>query len=141
MDLLTYAIAGHLAPPDRFTCHHESIPFRSKHRCGETVMKLFHVVSPFRSPVASALTSQAAIRSCRSFLRLSFVGHTRLFRRCGRKRIVAPDGSEIVPTPKPQPDGTLVKALARAWREQRWWHDRMHGTAPPQTGWRNNLQP
>jgi hypothetical protein len=35
------------------------------------------------------------------------------------KRIVAPDGSEIVPTSKPQPDGTLLKALARAWRWQR----------------------
>jgi hypothetical protein len=34
----------------------------------------------------------------------------------GRKRIVAPDGSAIVPNSKPQPDGTLVKALARAWR-------------------------
>ena len=40
-------------------------------------------------------------------------------RRGGRKRIVAPDGSEIVPPTKPQPDGTLVKALARAWRWQR----------------------
>jgi hypothetical protein len=39
--------------------------------------------------------------------------------RSGRKRIVAPDGSDIVPTSKPQPDGTLVKALARAWRWQR----------------------
>ena len=38
--------------------------------------------------------------------------------RGGRKRIVAPDGSEIALT-KPQPDGTLVKALARAWRWQR----------------------
>jgi hypothetical protein len=28
----------------------------------------------------------------------------------GRKRIVAPDGSEIVPPSKPQPDGTLGKA-------------------------------
>jgi hypothetical protein len=37
----------------------------------------------------------------------------------GRKRIVAPDGSAIVPRSKPQPDGTLVKALARAWRWQR----------------------
>jgi hypothetical protein len=36
-----------------------------------------------------------------------------------RKRIVAPDGSEIAPTTKPQPDGTLIKALARAWRWQR----------------------
>jgi hypothetical protein len=37
----------------------------------------------------------------------------------GRKRIVAPDGSAIVPSCKPQPDGTLVKALTRAWRWQR----------------------
>ena len=43
----------------------------------------------------------------------------RFHRRGGRKRIVAPDGSEIVPSSKPQPDGTLVKALARAWRWQR----------------------
>jgi hypothetical protein len=43
----------------------------------------------------------------------------RFQRRGGRKRIVAPDGSEIVPTSKPRPDGTLVKALARAWRWQR----------------------
>jgi hypothetical protein len=39
-------------------------------------------------------------------------------RRGGRKRIVAPDGSELAPATKPQPDATLVKALARAWR----WH-------------------
>ena len=43
----------------------------------------------------------------------------RFQRRGGRKRIVAPDGSEIAPSSKPQPDGTLVKALARAWRWQR----------------------
>jgi hypothetical protein len=43
----------------------------------------------------------------------------RFQRRGGRKRIVAPDGSEIVSASKPQPDGTLVKALARAWRWQR----------------------
>jgi hypothetical protein len=43
----------------------------------------------------------------------------RFQRRGSRKRIVAPDGSEIAPTMKPQPDGTLVKALARAWRWQR----------------------
>jgi hypothetical protein len=42
----------------------------------------------------------------------------RFQRRGGRKRIVALDGSEIVPS-KPQPDRTLVKALARAWRWQR----------------------
>ena len=43
----------------------------------------------------------------------------RFRRRGGRKRIIAPDGSEIAPTMKPQPDGTLVKALARAWRWQK----------------------
>jgi hypothetical protein len=42
----------------------------------------------------------------------------RFQRRGGRKRIVAPDGSAIVPTLKPQLDGTLVKALARAHRWQ-----------------------
>jgi hypothetical protein len=42
----------------------------------------------------------------------------RFQRRGGRKRIVAPDGGEIVPTSKPQPDSTLVKALARAHRWQ-----------------------
>jgi hypothetical protein len=43
----------------------------------------------------------------------------RFQRRGGRKRIVAPDGSELAPTTKPQPEGTVVKALARAWRWQR----------------------
>jgi hypothetical protein len=43
----------------------------------------------------------------------------RFQRRGSRKRIVAPDGSAIVPATKPQPDGTLVKALARAWRWQK----------------------
>jgi hypothetical protein len=43
----------------------------------------------------------------------------RFQRHGGRKRIVAPDGSELAPSSKPQPDGTLVKALARAWRWQR----------------------
>jgi hypothetical protein len=43
----------------------------------------------------------------------------RFQRRGGRKRIVASDGSELVPSSKPQPDGALVKALARAWRWQR----------------------
>ena len=42
------------------------------------------------------------------------------FQRCGgRKRIVAPDGSELAPSSNPQPDGTMLKALARAWRWQR----------------------
>ena len=43
----------------------------------------------------------------------------RFQRRGGRKRIVAPDGSTIVSSNKPRPDGTLVKALARAWRWQK----------------------
>jgi hypothetical protein len=43
----------------------------------------------------------------------------RFQRRGGRKRIVARDGSELAPATRPQPDGTLVKALARAWRWQR----------------------
>src|ERR671918_171545 len=42
----------------------------------------------------------------------------RFQRRGGRKRIVAPDGSELGPIAKPQPDGTLVKALVRAHRWQ-----------------------
>jgi hypothetical protein len=44
---------------------------------------------------------------------------TAIDRPSGRKRMVAPDGSEIVPTSKPQPDGTLVKALARKRRWQK----------------------
>jgi hypothetical protein len=47
----------------------------------------------------------------------------RFQRRGGRKRIVAPDGSELAPAMKPQPDGTLQKALARAWRWQRMLED------------------
>jgi hypothetical protein len=39
--------------------------------------------------------------------------------RGGRKRIVASDGSELAPSSNPQPDRTLVEALARAWRWQR----------------------
>jgi hypothetical protein len=49
-------------------------------------------------------------------------------RRGGRKRIVAPDGSELAPTLKPQPDGTLVKALARAWRWQRMLDDGVYAS-------------
>ena len=52
----------------------------------------------------------------------------RFQRRGGRKRIVAPDGSELVPASKPQPDGTLIKALARAWRWQRMLDDGAYGT-------------
>src|SRR5918994_207570 len=52
----------------------------------------------------------------------------RFQRRGGRKRIVAPDGSEIVPMTKPQPDGTLVKALARAWRWQKLLDDGVYAS-------------
>ena len=43
----------------------------------------------------------------------------RFQRRGGRKRIVAPDGSELARGSGPHPDTTLVKALARAKRWQR----------------------
>jgi hypothetical protein len=52
----------------------------------------------------------------------------RFQRRGGRKRIVTPDGSAIVPSSKPQPDGTLVKTLARAWRWQRMLDDGVYAT-------------
>ena len=52
----------------------------------------------------------------------------RFQRRGGRKRIVAPDGGEIVPSSKPQPDGTLAKALARAWRWQRMLDEGIYAT-------------
>ena len=52
----------------------------------------------------------------------------RFQRRGGRKRIVAPDGSAIVPTSKPQPDGALLKALARAWRWERALENGEYGT-------------
>jgi hypothetical protein len=52
----------------------------------------------------------------------------RFQRRGSRKRIVAPDGREIAPTTKPQPDGTLVKALARAWRWQRMLDEGVYAT-------------
>ena len=53
----------------------------------------------------------------------------RFQRRGGRKRIVAPDGSELGPATKPQPDGTLVKALARAWRWQRMLDEGLYTSA------------
>jgi hypothetical protein len=43
----------------------------------------------------------------------------RLGKQRGRKRILAPDGSELTPPARPQPDSVLVKALARAWRWQK----------------------
>jgi hypothetical protein len=52
----------------------------------------------------------------------------RFLRRGGRKRIVAPDGSELATSSKPQPDGTLLKALARAWRWQRMLDDGVYAS-------------
>jgi hypothetical protein len=52
----------------------------------------------------------------------------RVQRRGGRKRIVAPDGSELAPASEPQPDGTLAKALARAWRWQRMLDDGVYAS-------------
>jgi hypothetical protein len=52
----------------------------------------------------------------------------RFQRRGGRKRIVAPDGSAIVLSSKQQPDSTLLKALARAWRWQRILESGEYGT-------------
>jgi hypothetical protein len=52
----------------------------------------------------------------------------RFQRRGGRKRIVAPDGSEIAPSSKPHPDSTLLKALARAWRWQRMLDDGVYAS-------------
>jgi hypothetical protein len=54
------------------------------------------------------------------------------------KRIVAPDGSGIVPTSKPRPDGTLVKALARAWRWQRMLDDGVY-TSVSEIGGAENI--
>jgi hypothetical protein len=52
----------------------------------------------------------------------------RFQRRGGRKQIVAPDGSAISPSSKPQPDRTLAKALARAWRWQRMLDDGVYAS-------------
>jgi hypothetical protein len=52
----------------------------------------------------------------------------RFQRRGGRKRIVAPDGSELSPSSNSQPDSTLVKALARAWRWQRMLDEGVYAT-------------
>ena len=43
----------------------------------------------------------------------------RFKRQGGRKRILAPDGSDLAPPTRAQPDGTLVKALASAWQWNR----------------------
>jgi hypothetical protein len=52
----------------------------------------------------------------------------RFQRRGGRKRIIAPDGSELALSSKPQPSGALVKALARAWRWQRMLEEGRHAS-------------
>jgi hypothetical protein len=52
----------------------------------------------------------------------------RFQRRGGRKRIIAPDGCEMAPTGKPEPDGTPAKALARAWRWQRMLDEGVYAT-------------
>src|SRR5215217_7796979 len=52
----------------------------------------------------------------------------RLGKQRGRKRILAPDGSELTPSTRPQPDGVLVKALARAWRWQKLLDKGVHGS-------------
>jgi hypothetical protein len=52
----------------------------------------------------------------------------RLGKHRGRKRILAPDGSELTPPTKSQPDGVLIKALARAWRWQRLLDRGVHGS-------------
>ena len=43
-----------------------------------------------------------------------------------RQYFVAPNGSELAPSSKLQPDGTLIKALARAWRWQRQLDEEVH---------------
>ena len=63
----------------------------------------------------------------------------RFQRRGGRKRIVAPDGSAIVPSSKPQPDSTLVKALARAWRWQRMLDGGVYATTVSEIGEAENI--
>jgi hypothetical protein len=52
----------------------------------------------------------------------------RLARQRGPTRILAPDDSELTPSTKPQPDGVLVKALARAWRWQKMLDRGVHGS-------------
>ena len=52
----------------------------------------------------------------------------RFQRRGGRKRMVASDGSELAPLSRSQLDGTLVKALARAWRWRRMLDDGAYAT-------------
>ena len=41
---------------------------------------------------------------------------------------MAPNGSELAPSSKPQSDGTLVRALARVWRWQRMLDDGVYAS-------------
>jgi hypothetical protein len=80
----------------------------------------------FLSAAIAGLPSRRIARSRRQLADRQRVGKRNcllLQRRGGRKRIVAPDGSELAPATKPQPDGALLKALARAWRWQRMLDD------------------
>src|SRR5688500_17205770 len=54
----------------------------------------------------------------------------RFQRRGGRRRIVAPNGSELAPSSNPEPDWTVVRALAlsRAWRWQRMLDDGVYAS-------------
>src|ERR671911_1428363 len=71
-------------------------------------------MSVIEEPVKTPVVDDCAV------LRFAALGsHALPARRGGRRRIVAPDGSELAPATKPQPDGSLVKALARAHRWQR----------------------
>jgi hypothetical protein len=62
----------------------------------------------------------------------------RFQRRGGRKRIVAPDGSEIALSSKPQPHGTRVKALTRAWLWQNLIDERIY-TSVSEIGYAENI--
>jgi len=49
-------------------------------------------------------------------------------RQSGRKRIVAPDGNEIVPVNQARAEPTWSRQLARAWRWQRLLDDGIHAS-------------
>ena len=55
-----------------------------------------------------------------------------ILRRCQAPRrpqmSVTPNGSELTPIAKPLGDGTLVKALARAWRWQKLLDDSVYAS-------------
>jgi hypothetical protein len=78
---------------------------------------------PLEQSVRAHGTEERSIARSRNLVDDSF-----LQRRGDRKRIVAPDGSAIVPTTKPHPDRTLVKALARASQWQKLVDGGRHAT-------------